>query len=444
MVDSGWPGVPRSVDRPLAVHRPGTTSAQFSPANCRPCRDLSRVRPPSVHSDTPTVPHRVHSVVHRLWAAGAGPAGRWHPRAVTESPHPLLPPGTAVLRLGGDAIAGGVVQVGGVDGADGVRISPAGPGIDALLGRLDGRRSERQLRGESAADGLPAGVVDDVLRGLRAAGLVHDLTATDLLAIDPGPAAAARAVPELPAAVPGAGAGAHWRDRRQSAVVVDGATRVGTPLAAVLAASGVGRVHVRDRGSTLAAEAVVGGVTASDEGRPRSLAAADAVRRVSPLTELGPLPPGRSPDVVVLCRPWAALDPLTAALHRDRTPHLVATVRGETGVVGPFVLPGSSSCLRCADAWRRDDDPAWPRLATQLTAREPDPSGATVTCLLTALTAAVQVLAHLDGAATPAAVDATLEFRPPALLPRLRRWPRHPGCSCSGPAGGAATGQRGQ
>ncbi|WP_222266419.1 ThiF family adenylyltransferase [Modestobacter marinus] len=363
---------------------------------------------------------------------------------MTESPHPLLPPGTAVLRLGGDGRTGGAVQVGGVDGADGVRISSAGPGVDALLRRLDGRRSERQLRGESVAEGTPADVVDDVLGGLRAAGLVHDLTAADLLAIDPGPAAAARALTELPAAVPRSAAGGRWRDRRQSAVVVDGATRVGTPLAAVLAASGVGRVHVRDRGSTLAAEAVVGGVAASDEGRPRSLAAADAVRRVSPLTELGPLPPGRSPDVVVLCRPWAALDPLTAALHRDGTPHLVATVRGENGVVGPLVLPGSSSCLRCADAWRREDDPAWPRLATQLTAREPVPSGATVTCLLTALTAAVQVLAHLDGDATPAAVDATLEFRPPGLLPRLRRWPRHPGCSCSGPAGGAATGQRGQ
>jgi len=363
---------------------------------------------------------------------------------VTESPHPLLPPATAVLQLDGDGLAGGAVQVGGVDGADGLRISPAGSVVTALLGRLDGRRSERLVRSEATADGLPPDVVDDVLGGLRAAGLLHDLAAADLLATGPGPAAAARAGTELPSAVPGVSAGGRWRDRRQSAVVVDGATRVGAPLAAVLAASGVGRVHVRDRGTAVAADAVVGGLGADDEGRPRSLAAADAVRRVSPLTDLRPLPAGATPDLVVLCRPWAALDPLTAGLQRDGVPHLVATVRGETGVVGPLVLPGVSSCLRCADAWRRDDDPTWPRLAAQLTAAEPVPSGATVTCLLTALTAAVQVLAHLDGNATPAAVGATLELRPPTLLPRVRRWPVHPSCACCGRAQGAEAQQRGQ
>jgi hypothetical protein len=42
----------------------------------------------------------------------------------------------------------------------------------------------------------------------------------------------------------------------------------------------------------------------------------------------------------------------------------------------------------------------------------------------------VQVLAFLDGAEAPAAVEATLEFAPPDLLPRLRRWPAHPDCDC--------------
>lgn len=357
---------------------------------------------------------------------------------MTESPHPLLPAGTPVLHLGGDAL-----QVGGVDGRDGLRVHPAGPAVRSLLGGLDGRRSERTVRAEAQADGLPAGTVDQVLTGLRAAGLLHDLAPADLLAGDPGPAAAARAAVELPAAVPDAGSGGRWRVRRQSAVVVDGATRVGTPLAAVLAASGVGRVHMRDRGPATAADAVVGGAGAADEGRPRSLAAADAVRRVSPLTDLRPLPPDRTPDLVVLCRPWSATDPLQVGLQRDGVPHLVATVRGDTGIVGPLVLPGTTSCLRCADTWRREDDPAWPRLAAQLAAAEPPASGATVTCLLTAVTAAVQVLAHLDGGAVPAACGATLELRPPALTPVLRRWPPHPGCPCGAAAGGSLGPERG-
>ncbi|MCW2509296.1 MAG: putative UBA/THIF-type binding protein [Modestobacter sp.] len=356
---------------------------------------------------------------------------------MTETPHPLLPATTPVLRLDAE-----LLQVGGVAGGAGLRVSPAGADVAALLRRLDGRRSQRAVRSDAVAGGLPAELVDDLLGALRGAGLLHDLAAADLLATDPGPAAAARAEAELPAAVPGTNAAGRWRARRQSAVLVDGATRVGTPLAAVLAASGVGRVSVRDRGSTRAADAIVGGVAASDEGRPRSLAAADAVRRASPLTDLRPLGPEEVPDLVVLCRPWAAVDPLSVAWQRAGTPHLVATVREETGVVGPLVVPGATSCLRCAEAWRRDDDPAWPRLAAQLAAADPAPSGATITCLLTALTAAVQVLAHLDGDEEPATVDATLELRPPTFLPRLRRWSAHPDCGCAGAARGGADGER--
>jgi hypothetical protein len=247
------------------------------------------------------------------------------------------------------------------------------------------------------------------------------------------PAAAARTAAELPAALSAVG-GPVWRARRSAVVVVDGANRVGVPLAAVLAASGVGRVSVRDPGLATAGDAVVGGLSATDEGRPRALAAADAIRRASPLTDLRPLS-DEAADLVVLSRPWAASDPLAAAVHRAQVPHLVATVRGEVGIVGPLVVPGVTSCLRCADLHRRDADPRWPRLAAQLTATEPPPSGATVTCLLTAATAALQVLAYLDGTAAPATLDATVELRPPDLRPRVRRWPAHPACGCGAGCG---------
>ncbi|MGZ4656582.1 MAG: ThiF family adenylyltransferase, partial [Blastococcus sp.] len=295
---------------------------------------------------------------------------------------------------------------------------------------LDGRRSQRAVLADTARAGADPATVRAVLEHLRAAGLVVDLDAADLLASDAGPSAAARAAAELPAAVSPHGRRSGWRARRAAAVVVEGATRVGTPLAALLAASGVGRVSIRDGGLATAGDVVVGGLTAADEGRPRSLAAADAVRRANPLTDLRPLPPGVAPDVVVLARPWAAADPLVRGLSRAGLPHLVATVRGETGVVGPFVVPGATSCLHCANLHRRDADPAWPRVATQLTAHEAQPSGAGVICLLTAVVAAQQVLAYLDGTARPASVEGTVEFRPPDLLPRLRRWPPHPACGC--------------
>lgn len=337
---------------------------------------------------------------------------------MSDTAHPLLPAATPLLRTGADTL-----QVGGVEGTDGLLVSPHPDGLAALLRGLDGRRVQRAVLADAAREGLDPAAVGAVLDGLRATGALVDVEAADLLATGTGPAAAARRAAEAPPA-------GGWLARRTAVVLVDGATRVGIPLAAVLAASGIGRVSVRDPAAVSAGDAVVGGATAADEGRPRSLAAADAVRRVSPLTDLRPLPEGTPPDLVVLARPWAASDPTAAEWARAGVPHLVATVRGSTGVVGPLVVPGATSCLRCADLHRRDADPRWPHLAAQLTAGEPPPSGATVTCLLTAVTAAVQVLAYLDGSAAPVTLDATLDIAPPDLVPRRRRWSVHPDCGC--------------
>lgn len=353
-----------------------------------------------------------------------------HSAPVTDTPHPLLPAAIPLLYDGT-----GAVQVGGVDSGPGLLIDAGGPGLAALLRGLDGRRPQRTVLGDAEHRGLDRATVVRVLDGLRAAGLLHDLDAADLLAADAGTAAAARTSAELPAALTGAG-GAVWRDRRSAVVVVDGATRVGVPLAAVLAASGVGQVSVRDTGLTTAGDAVVGGVSAADEGRSRALAAADAIRRASPLTDLRPTPDGAA-DLVVLARPWAASDPLAAA-NDAQVPHLIATVRGDVGIVGPLVVPGVTGCLRCADLHRRDADPRWPRLAAQLTATDPPASGATVTCLLTVATAAQQALAFLDGSAAPATLDATVELHPPEHRPLLRRWPPHPACRCRREAGNTA------
>nr|WP_239521841.1 ThiF family adenylyltransferase [Geodermatophilus sabuli] len=354
-----------------------------------------------------------------------------------------MPTSVPLLRLPGP---GGTaeVQVGGTDTTDGLRVSPGPAELTALLRGLDGRRAQRTVVAEAARAGHEPAAVAALLDGLRATGLLVDLEAADLLSAEAGPAAVARTRAELPATVRARHdlvGGSGWRARRTAVVVVEGASRVGVPLAAVLAASGVGRISIRDRGPVTAGDAVVGGLAAGDEGRPRVLAAADAVRRASPLTDLRPLPAGVRSDLVVLTEPWAASDPLADDLRSRGLAHLVATVRGETGVVGPLVVPGSTSCLRCAELHRRDADPRWPLLAAQLTAGDPAPGGATVTCLMTAVTAAVQVLAYLDGGAAPVTLGTTVELRPPDLTPRTRRWPVHRDCPCGDGASGAAGGR---
>jgi hypothetical protein len=57
-----------------------------------------------------------------------------------------------------------------------------------------------------------------------------------------------------------------------------------------------------------------------------------------------------------------------ATMHSG-LPHVWAYVRELVGVVGPFVLPGQSACLRCVDAARADVDAAWPTLLESAAAK---------------------------------------------------------------------------
>ena len=127
-------------------------------------------------------------------------------------------------------------------------------------------------------------------------------------------------------------------------------------------------------------------------------------------------------------------------------PHLFAAVREGTGVVGPLVLPGQSSCQRCHDLHRTDRDPAWPSIAAQLsgTASQVTTPCDVVLATTVAAHAALQVLAFLDGdraAAGPdrlPTVDGTLEIAREDGRVRRRSWSRHPLCGCSWPGGRAA------
>ena len=57
-------------------------------------------------------------------------------------------------------------------------------------------------------------------------------------------------------------------------------------------------------------------------------------------------------DLVVLSDSLAAEPKMLRELHAARIPHLQVRVRDGAGLVGPLVLPGVTSCLRCADLHR--------------------------------------------------------------------------------------------
>ncbi|MEE3063344.1 MAG: cyclodehydratase [Actinomycetota bacterium] len=142
-------------------------------------------------------------------------------------------------------------------------------------------------------------------------------------------------------------------------------------------------------------------------------------------------------DLVVLADYLVADPRMVRDLHSQRVAHLAVRVRDGTGLVGPLVIPGVTSCLGCADLHRSDRDAAWPAVAAQL--RETVGVADRATLLATAALALSQVnrvIAAVRGRdagpdpGPPQALNATLEFDLHAGAIVARQWTKHPLCWC--------------
>ncbi|MCA1825137.1 MAG: ThiF family adenylyltransferase [Mycobacteriales bacterium] len=349
---------------------------------------------------------------------------------------PVLKP--ALRRLWRDATT---VQL-GVDPQRAVVLHGVSPAVGELLDLLDGTRDAAAVLLEADARGVDP---DDAAQLLA---LLTDLGALDdgELAAGEGTARAdgERLAPDLAALsllcrAPGAAADVLAR-RALTAVCVVGAGRVGAACGALLAAAGVGQVAFMDEATVTAADVAPGGVTFADRGRPRAAAAAACV-----------LSDGAAHAVVAGSDPaaYAAYDLLVVtdahepaaaaaatAATAAGTPYLLAGIRETTGVIGPLVVPGVSSCPRCHDLWRVERDPGWPLVAAQLAsgARAPAPGDVVLAAAVAAL-AAGQALAFLAGPAPARCLDATLELTTPDWRLRRRAWRAHAECDCRATTG---------
>lgn len=304
-----------------------------------------------------------------------------------------------------------------VDALDGSHDRPAVLAAAARLG-VTARRADQLL---CLLEG--SGVLDDAAAGLGALAAL-DLAERERLAPDLAAASLASGRPDGGAAV--------LTRRRASAVAVRGAGRVGAAVAGLLAAAGVGTVVVDDSGLTTPGDLSPAGSGHDAVGLGRGEAAVRAAKRVAPGLRAR-LPRGRgTPDLVVIAPVGDGEGDLPDRLLRGGVAHLFAHVRDTTGVVGPLVLPGRSSCGRCHDLHRADRDPTWPNVAAALCdPGRPRPAACDVV-LATAVAAqaATQALAFLDGDPAPPAVDGTLEIAQADGRVRRRGWAPHPLCGC--------------
>ncbi len=290
-----------------------------------------------------------------------------------------------------------------------------------LLTLLDGARTAEQVAAQSRAAGCPD--PEGVLRLLADAGLLRDADALQVPVAERedrlrlGPDAAALTLT-------GSGDGnALLRARRTARVLVHGAGRVGGPLAALLAEAGVGTVELRDPAETRWEDLAVGGLRPHDVGRPR---AASLGKRLATTAST------QQPALVVLTEDIP--EQLARVLVRDGVPHLVARTQGLVGLVGPLVLPGRSTCLRCVALVQAAIDPDWPHLIPYVEpGQRPAEASHGVLAAAVASQAALQVLEHLEQGA-PAALGGSLELELPGWRWRRRSWPTHPGCDCGADA----------
>jgi len=111
-------------------------------------------------------------------------------------------------------------------------------------------------------------------------------------------------------------------------------------------------------------------------------------------------------------------------------PHLHVGVRAHRAVIGPLVVPGRTSCLRCAHLHRRDADPSWPLVAVQWS--QADGGAARADPLIVTLAAAHAVHAVRSWVDNPHAdwVDTALDLRLGNTTPTKVSRPPHPLCGC--------------
>ncbi|SMD27216.1 ThiF family protein [Kibdelosporangium aridum] len=319
---------------------------------------------------------------------------------------PKVLTGLPVLRRGDDEI-----QL-GLDPRHAVVIGGVTKTVAESIQNLDGHVRTRQLLDKAPPDDRPT--LSGLLSELHELGLIEDVTET---------AMPARLAPDATtwSLRTGNQPGQLAATRTKSSVLVHGSGRLGLAVAQLLVTAGIGAVEL-DADGVVEAEDTGCGYRDEDIGKPR----ADVARSRLPSARV------TDPDLVVLTDAAVPTPEFVTSLLSRSVPHLSVRVREGIGIVGPFVVPGRSSCLGCADLHRADLDHEWPAVAAQLVGQR---QHADLTCAhATAALGAEQAMRALEwlsvGGTRPPIWNGTIELDPFHGKLEQRPWPPHVFCSC--------------
>lgn len=214
-------------------------------------------------------------------------------------------------------------------------------------------------------------------------------------------------------------------------VLRDGDTLLHPALPPVEAAAAVLR-HPRDAGSRLLARTGFGVEVLGDPALVELLEPHAVLRR----SGLGVGPPSSTSGpsaVLVLAQGEPDRDRLDPLVHAG-TPHLLLRAVESEVVLGPFVVPGSTACLRCLDGHLSATDPEHERVLAEYQRAGRHDGVAEPVDLAVAASALGWAVADLVRYAEhdrPATWSATMRFASGLTGLSATSWLRHPRCWCS-------------
>jgi hypothetical protein len=186
------------------------------------------------------------------------------------------------------------------------------------------------------------------------------------------------------------------------------------------------------------------GCTAADVHRVRQTArvyvegsgrVADQVRALVVAEGLAPASSAEEASVLVLAADHEPSRQSADEALRRGVPYLCVGIRELVGLVGPFVVPGRTACLRCVDLSRAHTDPCWRTLVDAIQANPAAEPCRTPSLVATIAGYAVQEVVTWASGAIPVSCDNVVEVPLGLGLVQTVCYPLHPQCGCGWQSG---------
>jgi hypothetical protein len=225
-------------------------------------------------------------------------------------------------------------------------------------------------------------------------------------------------------------------NRLNTEIVIQGAGRMGTTIAILLAGAGYPLIRIHDDQKITSNDLCIWGASRVDIGSRRDHTAHLLIERIHRGTWPSILrrTSTASQRLTILCPdpvtdwPWFAPNLTDKLLASDQAHMVLAS--GPTNIhISSVIEPGLTSCMKCRDAHLTDADASWPLLTSQLIGRPPLDLAPSGLILFAAHFATQLVNEWVDGRLVHP--NRLWDISWPSMATEFTEMFPHPACGCS-------------